>query len=252
MDFATLLTTTSLVTLITLTFLEVVLGVDNVIFIAILAGKLPAEQQRTARQFGLIVALVTRVLLLFSLTWIMQLVEPLFAVAGYEISGRDLILLAGGLFLLAKSTIEMHHSLEGHHADAGAPRKLASFWSTVVQIGLLDIVFSLDSVITAVGLSDDLPIMVVSIVIAMIIMLAFADTLSRFIDQHPTLKILALSFLTLIGMSLVAEGLDFHIEKGYIYFAMGFSVLVELINMRMRASAPVRLHKGIEEESTHS
>jgi predicted tellurium resistance membrane protein TerC len=229
-----------------------VLGVDNVIFIAILAGKLPAVQQQSARRIGLLVALVTRVLLLFSLTWIMQLVQPLFVVASYEISGRDLILLAGGLFLLAKSTIEMHHSLEGHHTDTGAHRTLASFWSTVMQIGLLDIVFSLDSVITAVGLSDNLPIMITAIVIAMMIMLLFADTLSRFIEQHPTLKILALSFLTLIGMSLVAEGLDFHIEKGYIYFAMGFSVLVELINMRMRASVPVRLHKSIEEDTSHS
>ena len=252
MDWVSMFTSAGLVTLITLTFLEVVLGVDNVIFIAILAGKLPAAQQQSARRIGLIVALVTRILLLFSLTWIMQLVQPLFVVASYEISGRDLILLAGGLFLLAKSTIEMHHSLEGHHADAGTQRKLASFWSTVMQIGLLDIVFSLDSVITAVGLSDNLPIMVTSIVIAMMIMLLFADTLSRFIDQHPTLKILALSFLTLIGMSLVAEGLDFHIEKGYIYFAMGFSVLVELINMRMCASAPVRLHKNIEEDTSHS
>ncbi|MFM7677331.1 MAG: TerC family protein [Roseiflexaceae bacterium] len=247
-----LFSASSMVTLFTLTFLEIVLGVDNVIFIAILAGKLPADQQQRARQFGLVLALVTRILLLFSLTWIMQLVKPLFAVWEHEISGRDLILLAGGLFLLAKSTIEMHHSLEGHHADAGTTRKLASFWSTVVQIGLLDIVFSLDSVITAVGLSNNLSIMITAIVIAMIIMLAFAETLSRFIDQHPTLKILALSFLTLIGMSLVAEGLDFHIEKGYIYFAMGFSVLVELINMRMRASAPVRLHKSIEEDTLHS
>lgn len=252
MELSTLFTSASLVTLLTLTFLEVVLGVDNVIFIAILAGKLPSHQQQSARRLGLVVALVTRVLLLFSLTWIMQLVQPLFTVASYEISGRDLILLAGGLFLLAKSTIEMHHSLEGHQSDAETKRKLANYWGTVIQIGLLDIVFSLDSVITAVGLSNDLPIMIIAIVIAMIIMLLFSDTLSRFIDQHPTLKILALSFLTLIGMSLVAEGLDFHIEKGYIYFAMGFSVLVELINMRMRASAPVRLHKSIEDETPHS
>lgn len=251
MDWVSMFTSAGVVTLLTLTFLEVVLGVDNVIFIAILAGKLPMVQQQSARRIGLMVALGTRMLLLLSLTWIMQLVQPLFVIASYEISGRDLILLAGGLFLLAKSTIEMHHSLEGHHADASVQRKRASFWSTVMQIGLLDIVFSLDSVITAVGLSDNLPIMITAIIIAMMIMLLFADTLSRFIEQHPTLKILALSFLMLIGMSLVAEGLEFHIEKGYIYFAMGFSVLVELINMRIRASAPVRLHKNIEEDTSH-
>ena len=252
MDVASLFTASNLVTLFTLTFLEIVLGVDNVIFIAILAGKLPAHEQQRARQFGLVLALLTRILLLFSLTWIMQLVKPLFTVLEHEISGRDLILLGGGLFLIAKSTMEMHHSLEGHDESGGSGRKMPKFWNTVIQIGLLDIVFSLDSVITAVGLSNELPIMIAAIVIAMGIMLVFSGPLSRFIEHHPTLKILALSFLSLIGMSLVAEGLHFHIEKGYIYFAMGFSVLVELINMRMRASAPVRLHKSIEEETPHS
>ena len=252
MDVTSLFTASSLVTLFTLTFLEIVLGVDNVIFIAILAGKLPADQQQRARQFGLVLALITRVLLLFSLTWIMQLVKPLFSVLDHDISGRDLILLGGGLFLIAKSTMEMHHSLEGHQESGEHGRKMPKFWNTVIQIGLLDIVFSLDSVITAVGLSNELPIMIAAIVIAMGIMLVFSGPLSRFIEHHPTLKILALSFLSLIGMSLVAEGLHFHIEKGYIYFAMGFSVLVELINMRMRASAPVRLHKSIDEEIPHS
>lgn len=242
----------SVVTLLTLTFLEIVLGVDNVIFIAILAGKLPTEQQQLARQLGLAVALATRILLLLSITWIMKLVDPLFAVLGKEFSGRDIILLAGGLFLIAKSTMEMHHSLEGHHGTSADAAKKPLFWGTVLQIGMLDIVFSLDSVITAVGLSNEVMVMITAIIIAVIIMLVFSEALSRFIEQHPTIKILALSFLSLIGMSLVAEGFHFHIEKGYIYFAMVFSVVVELINMRMRASAPVRLHKSIEEETPHS
>lgn len=252
MDVASLLSVSSLVTFVTLTFLEIVLGVDNVIFIAILAGKLPVHQQQHARQLGLIVALVTRIGLLLSLTWIMRLVDPIFTVFGNEISGRDIILLLGGMFLLAKSTMEMHHSLEGHAENTLNTASTPGFWSTVLQIGILDIVFSLDSVITAVGLSNEIVIMILAIVIAVLIMLAFSGALSRFIDQHPTLKILALSFLSLIGMSLVAEGLAFHIEKGYIYFAMVFSVIVELINMRIRASQPVRLHKPAEEDVPHS
>jgi predicted tellurium resistance membrane protein TerC len=245
-DFAVLFSSEHVITLITLALLEIVLGLDNVIFIAILAGKLPVEQQARARQVGLVFALATRVLLLLSLTWIMGLVEPLFTVAGKEVSGRDLILLAGGLFLLAKSTIEMHHSLEGHQSTQQS-KAVVSFASVVTQIALLDIVFSLDSVITAVGLSDQIVIMIVAIVLAVVVMLLFANSLSAFIDRHPTVKILALSFLLLIGMSLVAEGLHFHIEKAYIYFAMAFSVFVELINIRMRAGKPVQLHRAIEE-----
>jgi predicted tellurium resistance membrane protein TerC len=242
----------NLVTLITLALLEIVLGIDNVIFIAILSGRLPAHQQNSGRQIGLIVALLTRILLLLSLTWIMRLVEPLFTIAGNEISGRDLILLVGGLFLIAKSTMEMHHSLEGADTHVGGNAKQISFWGTIAQIAVLDIVFSLDSVITAVGLSNEIAVMVVAIIIAVIVMLAFSGALSRYIEKHPTIKILALSFLSLIGMSLVAEGFDFHIEKGYIYFAMAFSVIVELINIRMRASQPVKLHSIAEAEEPHS
>jgi predicted tellurium resistance membrane protein TerC len=242
----------NLVTLITLALLEIVLGIDNVIFIAILSGRLPAHQQNSGRQLGLIVALLTRILLLLSLTWIMRLVEPLYTVAGNEISGRDLILLVGGLFLIAKSTMEMHHSLEGADTHVGGNAKKISFWGTIAQIAVLDIVFSLDSVITAVGLSNEIAVMVVAIIIAVIVMLAFSGALSRYIEKHPTIKILALSFLSLIGMSLVAEGFDFHIEKGYIYFAMAFSVIVELINIRMRASQPVKLHSIAEVEEPHS
>jgi len=242
----------NLVTLITLALLEIVLGIDNVIFIAILSGRLPASQQNSGRQIGLIVALLTRILLLLSLTWIMRLVEPLFTLAGNEISGRDLILLVGGLFLITKSTMEMHHSLEGADTHVGGDAKKISFWGTIAQIAVLDIVFSLDSVITAVGLANEIAVMIVAIVVAVIVMLAFSGALSRYIEKHPTIKILALSFLSLIGMSLVAEGLDFHIEKGYIYFAMAFSVVVELINIRMRASQPVKLHSIAEAEEPHS
>jgi len=252
MDIMAIFNPANLVTLITLALLEIVLGIDNVIFIAILSGRLPASQQNSGRQLGLIVALLTRILLLLSLTWIMRLVEPLFTVAGNEISGRDVILLIGGLFLIAKSTMEMHHSLEGADTHVGGDAKKISFWGTIAQIAVLDIVFSLDSVITAVGLSNEIAVMVVAIIIAVIVMLAFSGALSRYIEKHPTIKILALSFLSLIGMSLVAEGFDFHIEKGYIYFAMAFSVIVELINIRMRASQPVKLHSIAEAEEPHS
>ena len=252
MDIMSIFNPANLVTLITLALLEIVLGIDNVIFIAILSGRLPAHQQNSGRQLGLIVALLTRILLLLSLTWIMRLVEPLYTVAGNEISGRDLILLVGGLFLIAKSTMEMHHSLEGADTHVGGNAKKISFWGTIAQIAVLDIVFSLDSVITAVGLSNEIAVMVVAIIIAVIVMLAFSGALSRYIEKHPTIKILALSFLSLIGMSLVAEGFDFHIEKGYIYFAMAFSVIVELINIRMRASQPVKLHSIAEVEEPHS
>lgn len=242
MDWSVFMQPASLVTLLTLALLEIVLGLDNVIFIAILAGRLPHAQQPRARQVGLILALGTRILLLLSLSWIMGLIEPLFNVFGRDVSGRDLILLVGGLFLLAKSTMEMHHSLEGHteSQQAGATQ---SFIGVVAQIAVLDIVFSLDSVITAVGLANELAIMIVAIVIAVGVMLLFANSLSAFIETHPTIKMLALSFLLLIGMSLVAEGLHVHIDKTYIYFAMAFSVFVELLNIRLRAGTPVKLHK---------
>lgn len=242
MDLSVFVEPQSIVTLLTLALLEIVLGLDNVIFIAILAGRLPHDQQAKARQVGLLMALATRILLLLSLAWIMGLVAPLFTVAGHDFSGRDMILLGGGLFLLAKSTMEMHHSLEGH-SDTKKTNAAQSFLGVVTQIAILDIVFSLDSVITAVGLADELAIMVIAIILAVGIMLLFANSLSAFIEKHPTVKMLALSFLLLIGMSLVAEGLHFHIDKAYIYFAMAFSVFVELLNIRLRTGNPVQLHK---------
>ena len=231
--------------LLTLTVLEIVLGIDNVIFISILAGKLPAEQQPRARRLGLMGAFVTRLMLLFSLAWIVRLTAPLFAVAGYEVSGRDLILLLGGLFLIAKATFEIHGKLEGEGEHGGPTRRAAaSFGKVIVQIMILDIVFSLDSVITAVGMVDHISIMVAANVVALAIMLAAVNPISSFVDRHPTVKMLALSFLILIGTNLVAEGLGFHIPKGYTYFAMGFSVLVEMLNLRLRkAETPVQLHQ---------
>jgi predicted tellurium resistance membrane protein TerC len=230
-----------LIALATLTFLEIVLGVDNIIFISILSGKLPPGQQPLARRVGLLLAMGTRVLLLFSLAWIVKLTAPLFALWGHEISGRDLILIAGGLFLLAKSTHEIHGRLEGDEGEASA-RAAASFTSVLVQIALLDIVFSLDSVITAVGMVDQVSVMVVAVVISVLIMMIAAEPISAFVHRHPTVKMLALSFLLLIGMSLLLEGFDHHIPKGYVYFAMGFSVFVEMINIRVRSkSAPVSL-----------
>jgi len=219
--------------LITLTLLEIVLGIDNIIFIAILAGKLPAMQQAKARIVGLGLAMITRIGLLFSLTLIMRLTHPLFTVFTNGISGRDIILITGGLFLLGKSTLEIHDKLEGgelHSAKVGK----TSFLSVIIQIMFLDIIFSLDSVITAIGLANRIEIMVIAIVIAVIFMMIFSASLSRFVDNHPTIKILALSFLLLIGMALVGEGLDMHIPKGYIYFAMSFSVFVEMLNLRIR------------------
>jgi predicted tellurium resistance membrane protein TerC len=223
------------IALLTLTALEIVLGIDNIIFIAILAGKLPKEQQGKARTIGLALAMITRVGLLFSLTWIMKLTAPLFNVLHQEISGRDIILIVGGLFLLGKSTMEIHDKLEGeaHHGDVG---NVHSFTATVIQIMFLDIVFSLDSVITAIGLANKLLIMVLAVVIAVIFMMIFSGTVSRFVEDHPTIKVLALSFLMLIGMSLVGEGLDMHIPKGYIYFAMAFSAFVEMLNLKLRKS----------------
>ena len=235
------------IALATLTFLEIVLGVDNVIFISILSGKLPLEQQPRARRIGLLGAMGPRILLLFSLAWIIRLTQPLFTVFGHEFSGRDLILLGGGLFLLAKSTYEIHDRLEGEEGHA-SKAVAASFGSVIIQIMLLDIVFSLDSVITAVGMAEDVAVMIIAVVVAVGVMLVSAGTISEFVEQHPTVKMLALSFLLLIGMSLVAEGLDQHIPKGYIYFAMGFSVFVEMINLRVRGkSAPVHLHQSYTE-----
>ncbi len=234
--------------LITLTALEIVLGIDNVIFISILAGKLPADQQGKARKLGLAAAMVTRILLLLSLAWIMKLTSPLFSVLGYDFSGRDLILLVGGLFLLAKSTHEIHGKLEGEEGYRAS--KVASFASVIIQITLLDIVFSLDSVITAVGMIDEVGIMVTAIVIAVIIMMVFAGAISNFVDRHPTVKMLALSFLLMIGLLLVADGLGHHIPKGYAYFAMGFSIFVEMLNLRVRKGKPVHLHESFAENET--
>jgi predicted tellurium resistance membrane protein TerC len=226
----------------TLTVLEIVLGIDNIVFISILAGKLRAGERERARRIGLLLAMFMRVALLLSITWVMGLTAPLFAVVGQEISGRDLILLIGGLFLIAKSTFEIHERLEGAEAH-GTARAAASFAGVIVQILLLDIVFSLDSVITAVGMANDIPVMILAVIIAVGVMLMSAGPISSFVERHPTVKILALSFLLLIGMSLIGEGLDQHIPKGYIYFAMGFSVFVEMVNLRVRAkSEPVHLH----------
>ena len=219
--------------LATLTVLEIVLGIDNVIFISILAGRLPREQQGRARYIGLLLAMVMRIALLFSLSWIIRLTAPLFTVLGEAISGRDLVLLIGGLFLLAKSTHEIHERLEGEDGETSS-RVAPSLASVLIQIMLLDIVFSLDSVITAVGMVDELGVMVTAVVVAVAFMMLFAGSISEFVDRHPTVKMLALSFLILIGVSLIAESFDEHIPKGYIYFAMAFSVGVEMLNLRAR------------------
>jgi predicted tellurium resistance membrane protein TerC len=227
----------------TLLALEIVLGVDNVVFISILAGKLPAGEQKRARTMGLGLALVTRILLLLSLSWIIRLTAPLFTVLGQEISGRDLILIVGGLFLIGKSTHEMHARLEGEDGES-SERARASFAGVIVQILLLDIVFSLDSVITAVGMVDELAIMVAAVVVALAVMLVFAGTISRFVERHPTVKMLALAFLLLIGTTLIAEGFGQHVPKGYIYCSMAFSLFVEVLNLRARKARaePVHLH----------
>jgi predicted tellurium resistance membrane protein TerC len=229
------------VALVTLTSLEIVLGVDNVIFVSILAGKLPAAQQPRARRLGLFLAMFMRIALLFSITWLIRLTAPLFAIVGHEFSGRDLILLTGGLFLIGKATYEIHDKLEGTEGHSSA-RVAASFGAVIVQVMLLDIVFSLDSVITAVGMANDLAVMVTAVVIAVGVMMWSAGAIAGFVDRHPTVKILALSFLLLIGVSLMADGLHQHIPKGYIYFAMAFSVFVEMVNLRIRArTKPVEL-----------
>jgi predicted tellurium resistance membrane protein TerC len=233
----------------TLTVLEIVLGIDNIVFISILADKLPPEKQGRARLVGLALAMLTRILLLFSLTWVIGLTQPLFSVLGEEISGRDLVLLLGGLFLLAKSTHEIHGNLEGEEGEASA-RVPPSFIGVLIQIMLLDIVFSLDSVITAVGMVDQIEIMVAAVVVAVGFMMAFSGAISAFVSRHPTIKMLALSFLIMIGVALIAEGLDQHIPKGYIYFAMAFSVGVELLNLRVRRgqAQAVKLRKPYAED----
>ena len=232
------------IALATLTVLEIVLGIDNIVFISILSEKVKKEDQAKARRLGLGIALLTRIALLFSIVWVMKLTTPLFNVLNHGVSGRDLILITGGLFLIYKSTREIHERLEGeqHHADAGAPK--ATLASVIVQIGILDLVFSLDSVITAVGMADDIGVMVTAVVIAVAFMMIAAGPVARFVTRHPTVKMLALSFLLLIGMSLIGEGFGQHISKGYIYFAMGFSVFVEAINLRAKGkSKPVKLHE---------
>lgn len=244
MSFDAFLTADGLIALVTLTVLEVVLGIDNVIFISILAGKLPAADQERARRMGLLAAMGMRIVLLMSIAWIVRLTQPLFTVLERSISGRDLILIVGGLFLLFKATREIHEKLEGQEGHLSA-RVAPTFAAVITQIMLLDIVFSLDSVITAVGMADDLSVMVAAVIIAVAIMMFAARPVSAFVDQHPTVKVLALSFLLLIGFSLVAEGFGAHIPKGYVYFAMGFSVFVEMLNLRMsKKGKAVKLHDG--------
>jgi len=231
------------IALATLTILEIVLGIDNIVFISILSGKLPQADRPRARKIGLSLAMFIRIGLLWSITWVIRLTAPLFTIWGHEVSGRDLIMLVGGLFLIAKSTHEIHEKLEGDEGETSA-RVAASFAGVIVQILLLDIIFSLDSVITAVGMAEDLAVMVLAVVLAVGVMLVSAGTISEFVERHPTVKMLALSFLLLIGVSLIAEGFEQHIPKGYIYFAMGFSIFVEMINLRVRAkSKPIHLRQ---------
>ena len=249
MNFDAFLTADGLIALVTLTVLEVVLGIDNVIFISILAGKLPKEQQEKARRIGLMAAMGMRILLLMSIAWIVRLTAPLFTlpVVDHPVSGRDLILIIGGLFLLYKATHEIHDKLEGEEGHVKA-RVAATLSAVITQIMLLDIVFSLDSVITAVGMADDLAVMVAAVVIAVGVMMFAAGPVSNFVEAHPTVKVLALSFLLLIGVSLIADGFGAHIPKGYIYFAMGFSIFVEVINLRMaKKGKAVKLHDGYRE-----
>ena len=235
----------------TLTALEIVLGIDNIIFITILANRLPEAQRDNARRFGLLLAMGTRILLLLSLAWMMRLTEPLFVLLGEEVSGRDLILFFGGLFLIAKSTMEIHESLEGPEEHTVGSTKQISFMGVIVQIAILDIIFSLDSVITAVGLVDQVPVMVAAIIVAVIVMMLAAKSIGDFVERHPSIKMLALSFLILISVALVGESADLHIPKGYIYFAMAFSLVVEMlnINLRKKRAAPVELHNRPGDEA---
>ena len=218
---------------VTLSLLEIVLGIDNIIFISILVGRLPPEQRKSARIGGLAFAMVTRVALLFSIVWLTRLVNPWFHVGAQAVSGRDLILFLGGLFLLAKSVLEIHHTLEGASEERHT-RVFSSFILTIIQIGIIDIVFSLDSVFTAVGLANDLPVMIAAVIVSILVMMVVSGAIAAFVDRHPTIKVLALSFLILIGVALIAEGAHFEIPKGYLYFAMAFSVVVEMINIRLR------------------
>ena len=237
--------------LVTLTSLEIVLGIDNIIFISVLVSRLPEHQRQRARIQGLALAMITRILLLLSLAWMMRLTSPLFTVLDYEISGRDMIMIAGGLFLLWKSAQEIWDSLEGEdEGDLTKPKVAASYGMVLAQIAVIDIVFSLDSVITAVGMARDVPVMVIAIVIAVVVMMVSAKAIGEFVDNHPSIKMLALSFLILVGVALIGEGLDLHIPKGYIYFAMGFSVAVEMLNIRTRKrrGKPVHLHKTLPAE----
>jgi predicted tellurium resistance membrane protein TerC len=236
-----ILTADGLLALVTLTFLEIVLGVDNVIFISILSSKLPSAQQGKARRVGLAAAMVMRILLLLSIAWVIRLTAPLFTIMGQDLSGRDLILLGGGLFLLGKATLEIHDGLEGEEGHRTA-KVAPSFGAVIAQIMVLDIVFSLDSVITAVGMAEDISVMVLAVVLAVGVMMFSAEPISAFVHRHPTVKMLALSFLLLIGLALIGDAFDMHIPKGYIYFAMGFSVFVEMINMRVRRRAPEPVH----------
>ncbi len=234
------------IALLTLTLLEIVLGIDNIIFISILSGRLPAAQRGRARTVGLAAAMLTRIALLASLAWLAHLTAELFTLGHHAVTARDLVLVVGGLFLLGKATMEIHHNLEGE-AEHGSGRKAASFGAVIAQIMVLDIVFSLDSVITAIGMADHLPVMIAAVVIAVLVMMAAAGPIGDFVERHPTIKMLALSFLLLVGMSLVADGFGQHISKGYIYFAMGFSVFVEMLNLRLRERGkPVKLRGAVE------
>lgn len=239
------------IALATLTALEIVLGIDNIIFISILVAKLPEEQRDRARKLGLGLAMLARLALLFSIAWVMGLVEPVFSIFNREISWRDIILIGGGLFLIAKSTHEIHDSFEDPPEDAAGNIVTKSFTAVLIQIAILDIVFSLDSVITAVGLADHVPVMAIAIIIAVLVMLLASKAIGEFVDRNPTIKILALSFLIMVGMALIGEGLEFHVPKGYIYFAMAFSILVELINIKLRDrhSKVIKLHKQFEEDN---
>ena len=235
----------ALAALVTLTVMEIVLGIDNIIFISILSGKLPVAQQARARSLGLLAAMVTRIMLLLSITWIMRLTQPLFGMMGKEFSGRDLVLIAGGLFLLWKATVEIHHKVEGDETPGEDPQ-VVSFASVIFQIMMLDIVFSLDSVITAVGMADRVEVMVAAVVVSVGIMMFAAAPVSAFVERHQTVKMLALSFLLMIGLTLVAEGWDFHVPKGYVYFAMAFSVMVEMLNLRAKKKQESRQERARE------
>ena len=244
----TLFSIHSLIAFLTLCALELVLGIDNIIFISIISDRLPSEQRRKARTLGLLLAIITRLLLLLSLSWMMSLTAPLFSVFYQNISGRDLILILGGLFLIAKSTHEIHQKLESSEEHHDTTNKAPSFSSVIIQILLLDIVFSLDSVITAVGMVNEIPIMVAAIIVATFIMIFASHSIADFVDRHPTIKMLALSFLVLIGVALLAEGFDTHIPKGYIYFSMAYALIVEVLNIRLRKKTdPVHLKKNLPE-----